>query len=95
MFLFARCLHLLVKNIHQGQERINDESWSRKEINLCLAALLCDQLLLICESFDFTAEWFADFEYYYLPLRPLTMPPWAKNSCESSKFNLSPCFIPK
>ena len=63
MFLFARFLHLLVK-IHQGQERINDESCGRKEINLCLAALLCDQLLLIRKSFDFTVEWFADFELF-------------------------------
>ena len=30
------------ENIHQSQERINDESRGRKEINLCLAALLCD-----------------------------------------------------
>ena len=52
------------ENIHQGQERINDESWGRKEINLCLAALLCDQLLPIRESFDFTVEWFADFELF-------------------------------
>ena len=37
------------ENIHQRQERINDESRGRKEINLCLAALLCDQLLPICE----------------------------------------------
>ena len=37
----------------------------RKEINLCLAALLCDQLLPIrAESFDFTAEWFSDFELF-------------------------------
>ena len=42
------------ENIHQGQERINDESWGRKKMNLCLAALLCDQLLPIRESFDFT-----------------------------------------
>ena len=82
MLLFARCLHLLVKNIYQGQERINDESWCRKEINLCLAALLCDQLLPIRVSFDFTVEWFADLNY--LPLRPLTIPPRAKNSCEST-----------
>ena len=53
------------ENIHQGQERINDhESWGRKEMNLCLAALLCDQLLPICESFYFTVEWFADFELF-------------------------------
>ena len=32
------------KNINQCQERINDESQGRKDINLCLAALLCDQL---------------------------------------------------
>ena len=51
-------------NIHQGQERINDESWDRKEMNLCLAALLCDQLLPIRESFDFTVKWFADFELF-------------------------------
>ena len=50
--------------IHQRQERINDESWSRKAINLCLAALLCDQLLPIRESFDFTVEWFTDFEFF-------------------------------
>ena len=37
------------ENIHQGQKRINDESRGRKEINLCLAALLCDQLLPIRE----------------------------------------------
>ena len=37
------------ENIHQGQKRINDESRARKEINLCLAALLCDQLLPIRE----------------------------------------------
>ena len=52
------------ENIHQLQERINDESWSRKEINSCLAALLCDQLLLIRESFDFTVEWFTDFQLF-------------------------------
>ena len=52
------------ENIHQVQGRINDESWGRKEINLCLAALRCDQLLLIRESFDFTVEWFADFELF-------------------------------
>ena len=54
------------ENIQQGQERINDESWGRKEINfnLCLAALLHDQLLPIRESFDFTVEWFADFELF-------------------------------
>ena len=52
------------KNIHQGQEQINDESWGRKEINLCLASLLCDQLLQIRESFNFTVEWFADFELF-------------------------------
>ena len=45
-------------NIHQGQERINDDSRGRKDINLCLAALMCDQLLPIRESFDFTVEWF-------------------------------------
>ena len=61
MFLFARCLHFACENIHQGQEQINDESRVRKEINLCLAALLCDQLLPIRKSFDFTVEWFADF----------------------------------
>ena len=52
------------ENIHQGQEWINDESWGRKEINLCLAALLCDQLLPIHKSFDFTVELFADFELF-------------------------------
>ena len=52
------------ENIHEGQERINVESWGRKEINLCLAALLCDNLLPIRESFDFTVEWFADFELF-------------------------------
>lgn len=52
------------ENIHQGQERINDESWSKKEINLCLAALLCDYLLSIRESFDFTVEWFAEFKLF-------------------------------
>ena len=36
----------------------------RKVINLCLAALLCDQLLSIRESFDFTVEWFTDFELF-------------------------------
>ena len=36
-------------NIHQGQESINDESRGRKEIYLCFGALLCDQLLPICE----------------------------------------------
>ena len=61
MFLFAKCLHFASENIHQGQEQINDESWGRKEINLCLATLLFDQLLPIRESFDFTVEWFADF----------------------------------
>ena len=54
------------ENIHEGQERINDESWGRKEINLCLAALLCDQLLPIRESSDFTVEWFADFADFEL-----------------------------
>ena len=49
------------ENIHQGQERINDESWGRKEINLCLATLLCDQLLPIRESFDFTNSCEIDF----------------------------------
>ena len=34
------------ENIHQGDEHINDEFRGRKELNLCLAALLCDQLLL-------------------------------------------------
>ena len=52
------------KNIHQGQEWINGESWGRKVINLCLVALLCDQLLPIRKSFDFTVEWFADFELF-------------------------------
>ena len=52
------------ENIHQGQKLINDESWGRKEINLGLAALLCDQLLLIRESFDFPVEWFAGFELF-------------------------------
>ena len=37
------------ENIHQGQERINDESRGRKQINLWLASLLCDQLLPIRE----------------------------------------------
>ena len=37
------------ENIHQSQERINDESRGRKEINLWLASLLCDQLLPIRE----------------------------------------------
>ena len=44
------------KNIHQDQERINDKSRGRKEINLCLAALLCNQLLPIrewrCQDID-------------------------------------------
>ena len=44
------------ENIHQGQERINDKFRGRKEINLCLAALLCDQLLPIrkwrCQDID-------------------------------------------
>ena len=34
------------ENIHKGHEHINDEFRGRNEINLCLAALLCDQLLL-------------------------------------------------
>ena len=34
------------ENIHQGHEHINYEFRGRKELNLCLAALLCDQLLL-------------------------------------------------
>ena len=36
----------------------------KRPISLCLAALLCDQLLPIRESFDFTVEWFADFELF-------------------------------
>ena len=64
MFLFASVSSFASENIHQGQECINDESWGRKEINLCLAVLLCDQLLPIRESFDFTVEWFADFEIF-------------------------------
>ena len=44
------------ENIHQRQERINDESRGRKEINLCLAALLNDQRLPIrewrCQDID-------------------------------------------
>ena len=44
------------ENIHQGHERINDKSRGRKEINLCLAALLCNQLLPIrewrCQDID-------------------------------------------
>ena len=31
------------ENIHQGHEQINDEFRGRKQVNLCLAALLCDQ----------------------------------------------------
>ena len=34
------------ENIHQGHEHINYEFRGRKELNLCLPALLCDQLLL-------------------------------------------------
>ena len=34
------------ENIHQGHEHINDEFQGRKELNLCFAALLCNQLLL-------------------------------------------------
>ena len=42
--------------IHQGQEQLNDESQARKEINVCLAALLRDHFLPIrkwkCQDID-------------------------------------------
>ena len=43
-------------NIQHGQKRINEESRGRKEINLCLAALLNDQRMPIrewsCQDID-------------------------------------------
>ena len=45
------------ENIHEGQERINDESWGRKEINLSLAALLCDSRVLWFHSWVVRRFW--------------------------------------
>ena len=63
MFLFARCLHLHVKVFIKVKNGLMMNPGIEKR-SMCLFALLCDQLLPIRESFDFTFEWFADFELF-------------------------------
>ena len=36
--------------IHQGHERLSDESGGRQDIFMCLVALLCEQFLPICNG---------------------------------------------
>lgn len=59
--------------IHQGHKQLNDESRARKEINVCLAALLCDHFLPI-------REWkFQDIDqvlfrgHRFLPVHPAVL----------------------
>ena len=65
MFLFARCLHLLVKIFIKSKDGLMMNPGVEKR-SICVWLLYCviNFNLLIRESFDFTVEWFADFELF-------------------------------